>query len=134
MDDILLETEVQMVNLQASTLAVINCSFVRLFLFFSLLSTVPVFSSSHIFDSNKDHSKSIRTKNFRDVIYYERLAGADPVNIMLPIFPKNYMKLRKFWSEGGGGGQNTTCRRHPLVPPLANGTKERRFFSLILEY
>ena len=62
MDDILLETEVPMVSLQASTLAVISYSFAKLFLFFSLLSIFPFFSSSHIFDSNKDHSKSIRTK------------------------------------------------------------------------
>ena len=74
MDDILLETEVPMVSLQASTLAVISYSFAKLFLFFSLLSIFPFFSSSHIFDSNIDHSKSIRTKNVRDVqvIYYAR--------------------------------------------------------------
>ena len=62
MDDILLETEVQMVNLQVATLAVISYSFVQLFPFFSLLAIVPFFSSSHIFDSNTDHSKSIRAK------------------------------------------------------------------------
>ena len=34
-----------------------------------------------------------------------------------PDFPKNYMKLRKFWSVGGG--------RTPGAPPLGSATGQR---------